>query len=134
MVRIYFWVWKNKKNLDSNIFIVYHGFIRLKNFLRVKNMDKTQIPSEAEILKMSLMLKIVSDSTRVKILFAIKNKPKSVNDIVAVVGASQSAVSHQLKLMRGVNIVETKRDGNKIYYCLSDNKISKMLDIARSRI
>lgn len=97
-------------------------------------MDKTLIPSEAEILKMSLMLKIMSDSTRVKILFAIKNKPKSVNEIVTMVGVTQSAVSHQLKLLRGVNIVETKRDGNKIYYCLSDSKISKMLDIARSRI
>ena len=96
-------------------------------------MDKTVIPSETEILKLSLMLKVISDSTRVKILFAIKNKPKSVNEIVTLVGSTQSNVSHQLSILRGVNIVETKRDGNKIYYCLSDNKISKMLDIAKSR-
>lgn len=97
-------------------------------------MEQTLIPSETDILKMSVMLKIMSDATRIKILFAIKNKPKSVTEIVTQVGATQSAVSHQLSIMRGVNIVETKREGNKIYYCLSDTNISKMLDIARSRV
>lgn len=97
-------------------------------------MDKTLIPSEAEIFKISLMLKVMSDSTRVKILFAIKNKPKSVNEIVEIVDATQSAVSHQLSILRGVNIVETEKVGNKVFYFLSDKKVSKMLDIARARI
>lgn len=103
-------------------------------FYKDNCMDQTLIPSETDILKMSVMLKIMSDATRIKILFAIKNKPKSVTEIVTQVGATQSAVSHQLSIMRGVNIVETKREGNKIFYCLSDNNISKMLDIAKSRV
>ena len=87
-----------------------------------------------DIMKMSLFIKVLSDSTRLKILFAIKKKPKSVSEIVECVGASQSAVSHQLSIMRGVNIVDTKRDGNKIYYLLADEKISKILDIVKSHI
>lgn len=97
-------------------------------------MDKNKIPSEMDIMKMSLFLKVMADSTRVKILFSIKDKPKSVNEIVDCVGATQSAVSHQLRIMRNVNIVETMRNGNKIYYSLADNQISKILDIVKIHI
>ncbi|MBE7082114.1 MAG: winged helix-turn-helix transcriptional regulator [Clostridiales bacterium] len=97
-------------------------------------MEKTTTPSEIEIMKMSLFVKVMADSTRMKILFAIKQKPKSVSEIVEIVGATQSAVSHQLSIMRGVNIVDTKRDGNKIYYKLADSQISKILDIVKSHI
>lgn len=97
-------------------------------------MVKNNIPNEMDIMKMSLFLKVMADSTRVKILFAIKQKPKSVNEIVEIVGATQSAVSHQLSIMRNVNIVETTREGNKIFYSLADNQISKILDIVQSHI
>lgn len=97
-------------------------------------MDKFKIPNEMDVMKMSLFLKVLADSTRVKILFSIKDKPKSVNEIVEIVGATQSAVSHQLSIMRNVNILETKRDGNKIYYFLADTQISKILDIVKSHI
>lgn len=97
-------------------------------------MDKFKIPNEMDIMKMSLFLKVMADSTRVKILFSIKDKPKSVNEIVELVGATQSAVSHQLKIMRNVNIVETSRNGNKIFYSLADAQISKILDIVKTHI
>ncbi len=97
-------------------------------------MDKNNVPSELDIMKISLFLKVMADSTRVKILFAIKQKPKSVNEIVDFVGATQSAVSHQLSIMRNVNIVETTRKGNKIYYSLVDDQISKILDIVKAHI
>jgi len=96
-------------------------------------MDRT-MPTELEIMKMSLFMKVIADSTRVKILFAIKDKPKSVFEIQELVGATQSAVSHQLSLMRRVNIVETKREGNKIYYSLIDGSIAKVLDIVKKHI
>ena len=97
-------------------------------------MDNKKMPSELEVMKMSLFMKVMADSTRVKILFAIKNKPKSVTEIQDLVGATQSAVSHQLSLMRRVNIVSTKRDGNKIYYSLADDGIEKVLDIVKKHI
>lgn len=97
-------------------------------------MSNIVMPSELDVMKMSLFLKVLADSTRVKILFAIKRKPKSVNEIVDAVGATQSAVSHQLSIMRKVNIVDTKREGNKIIYSLVDNQISKILDIVQSHI
>ncbi len=97
-------------------------------------MDNKKMPTELEVMKMSLFIKVMADSTRVKILFAIKDKPKSVAEIQELVGATQSAVSHQLSLMRRVNIVSTKRDGNKVYYSLADSGICKVLDIVKNHI
>ena len=96
-------------------------------------MDK-KMPSELEVMKMSLFMKVMSDSTRVKILYAIKDKPKSVYEIQQLGGMSQSAVSHQLALLRGIDVVSTSRDGNKIYYSLTDSGISNILDIVKKHI
>ena len=93
-----------------------------------------KMPTEFEITKVTLFLKIMADTTRAKILFAIKNGPKSVAEIQELVGATQSAVSHQLSLMRRVKIVSTKRDGNKIFYSLVDSEIAKILEIAKNHI
>ena len=97
-------------------------------------MDRRTMPSELEVMKMSLFMKVMSDSTRVKILFAIKDKPKSVYEIQELVDATQSAVSHQLSIMRKLNIVDTTRDGNKIFYELSDKNVAKILDIVKNNI
>lgn len=93
-----------------------------------------KIPNELEVMKMSLFLKVMADSTRVKILFAIKEKEKSVAQIQEIVGASQSAVSHQLSILRKLNVVSTKREGNKIFYSLTDDGIAKVLDIVYNHI
>lgn len=95
---------------------------------------KDKMPSELEIMKMSLFMKVLSDSTRVKILFAIKDKPKSVFEIQNLVGMSQSAVSHQLSLLRGIDIVTTTRKKNQIFYELSDKGVRDILNIALKRV
>lgn len=92
-------------------------------------MSKDKMPTELDVIKISLFLKVMADSTRVKILYSIKNKPKSVSEIQELVGATQSAVSHQLSILRKLNVVSTKRDGNKIYYSLTDGGIENVLDI-----
>ena len=79
-------------------------------------------------------MKVLSDSTRVKILFSIKNTQKSVYEIQEDINMSQSATSHQLALLRGIDIVGTKRDGNKIYYYLKDDSVKKILEIIKNRI
>lgn len=97
-------------------------------------MGKSTLPNEIDIMKTSLYLKIMSDSTRLKILYALRNKQRSVLDIADVVNATQSAVSHQLSIMKKFNILSTKREGNKIFYFLSDSKVLKILDIVQSRM
>ena len=90
---------------------------------------KDNIPSELEVMRMSILMKVLSDASRLKILFTILKKPKSVQQIETSVHMTQSAVSHQLSLLRKAEIVETNRDGNKIYYSIKDKGIVDLLKL-----
>jgi hypothetical protein len=85
------------------------------------------IPSEEVINNMSVFLKALSDSTRIKILFILVDSEYCVGDIASKVGMSDSAVSHQLQLLRQVNLVKNRREGKSIYYFLSDNHVKSVL-------
>jgi DNA-binding transcriptional ArsR family regulator len=67
--------------------------------------------------------KVLGDTTRVRILDALSRAELCVHDLAARVGISQSAVSHQLRLLRGMRLVRPRRDGRNIYYALDDDHI-----------
>ncbi len=93
---------------------------------------KRQIANEETISKMRDMLAIASDMTRLKILLALldeEKKEKSVGEIVDEIGASQSLVSHQLKVLKNFDLVSTRRDGKKIYYSLSDDHVQQLISV-----
>lgn len=97
--------------------------------------------NEKLIDKMSDTLKIAGDSTRLKILFTLldefdsENKhgreliEKCVNDIALQIGASQSLVSHQLKVLKDGDFVKTRKDSTKIYYSLKDEHVYEIIKI-----
>lgn len=72
-------------------------------------------------------LGIFGDSTRIKIISALSDEELCVCDISYLLGMTQSAVSHQLKLLRSARIVTTRREGKIIYYSLSDHHVKKIL-------
>lgn len=100
----------------------------------------------------SKIFKIMSDPTRLKILFSLLNDEKCVcecgkkncsecschacmiekcvGDIVNEVGESQSLVSHQLIVLRRANLVRTRKEGQKVYYSLSDGHVKELLNVA----
>ena len=75
------------------------------------------------------LFKIFSDQTRLRILKALCGGELCVCDIGAVLGASQSAVSHQLALLRASRMVSYRREGKTIYYRLADDHIGKLLEL-----
>lgn len=84
--------------------------------------------NDACIESMSLFLKALSDPTRIKILFILEEfEELSVGDIVSKVKMTDSAVSHQLRILRQVNLVKNRRDGKTIYYSLSDDHVKTVL-------
>jgi len=96
---------------------------------------------EAERAKSSMLIdevfqeisdfyKLFSDSTRLKILWALRSGPLCVCDLCAVVGMSQPAVSQQLRKLRDGRIVKSKRNGKVVYYSLDDEHIEAALDMA----
>jgi len=71
--------------------------------------------------------KILGDPTRVKILHALSKRELCVCDISAVIALGQSAVSHQLRLLRGARLVKHRKEGKMVWYSLDDEHISLLL-------
>lgn len=68
----------------------------------------------------------LSDATRLKVLYALIEGPLCVGDLAVVAGVSQSAMSHQLKLLKTRGLVKPRRAGNTIYYSLDDHHVAQL--------
>ena len=93
-----------------------------------------QMPQDSIIDEMESLLNIASDFTRLKIMYAISEGERSVGDIVAEVGASQSLVSHQLKILRRANLVTVRREGTRVYYQLADDHVIALLNVVYEHV
>ena len=97
------------------------------------NVMKSKFPDENVLCKMRDMLSIVSDITRLKIMFTLlddNENEKCVSEIVEATGASQSLVSHQLKTLKDFDLVSTRKDGKKVYYALKDDHVRQLISVA----
>lgn len=82
------------------------------------------LPPDALLELVIKTFQALSDPTRVRILYALIKGPLCVRDLAIVAGVSESATSHQLRLLRDRNIVRAQRDGNLIYYSLNDPHVA----------
>ncbi len=83
--------------------------------------------SKELLFGLSEFYKIFGDPTRLRILDLLLNKPLCVNEISQSLGISQSAISHQLKLLRLSNLVKTEKMGKNVLYSISDDHIKIIL-------
>ncbi|MDV2495141.1 MAG: metalloregulator ArsR/SmtB family transcription factor [bacterium] len=82
---------------------------------------------EATTLGLAEIFRVLGDPTRVRILHALAASELCVCDLAAILGMSQSAVSHQLRLLRSLRLVRHRREGRMVYYALDDDHIEKLL-------
>lgn len=87
---------------------------------------KAEPPSES-LLELSELFKVFSDPGRLRILSALSESELCVCDLQEVLSASQSAVSHQLAMLRAARLVRTRRDGKTVYYSLADSHVRAIL-------
>lgn len=92
------------------------------------------MPSVETLYELADFFKIFGDSTRVSILFAIEREEMCVCDVAALLGMTKSAVSHQLKILRGANLVRYRKSGKNVYYTLSDDHVRDIIDKALEHI
>lgn len=78
--------------------------------------------------------KALGDASRLKILWALEYEEMCVCDLAALLGISESAVSHQLRLLRTLRLVKNRRDGTILYYRLADEHVSQLVRIAMEHI
>lgn len=95
---------------------------------------KEQMPDEAELFSLAELFKVFSDSTRIQIMCALLKKELCVFDITSLLGVSQSAVSHQLRLLRSSHLVKTRRDGKNIFYSLDDDHVGAIIQMGLDHI
>ena len=85
------------------------------------------IPPEEEIVDLAEFFKIFGDATRLKILYVLYGSEMCVYDIAAFLGMTQSAISHQLRVLKQLDLVKYRRDGKTVYYSLADDHIVTIL-------
>jgi len=76
------------------------------------------------------IFKALADPTRVRILHALSHAELCVGDLAAVLEMSESAVSHQLRLLRGLRVVRARRDGKLIFYALDDEHVARLFQLS----
>ena len=90
---------------------------------------KSNMLEESILLNVSENFKIFGDLTRIKILQALYLKELCVCDISAVLGANQSTISHQLRILRVKNLVKFRKEGKMAYYSLADEHVVKIIEM-----
>ncbi len=90
---------------------------------------KKYVVSEKDMKNMLNILSALKDKTRLKIVFALMTGKKCVSEIVTEVEMTQSAVSHQLNFLKNCNLVSSIKEGNKVYYMISDEHVKKVVDM-----
>lgn len=91
---------------------------------------RKNMPAQEEIEAVCAGFKAISEPSRFKILLALRQGEMCVYHIVQAVGGTQSAVSHQLRILRDNRIIKARRDGQNIVYSLADAHIVAVLELA----
>ena len=87
-----------------------------------------EMPEEELLFDLAELFKIFGDSTRVKILFVLFEAEMCVCDIAQLLGMTQSAISHQLKILKQSKLVKYRREGKTVFYTLADSHVRTILD------
>ena len=95
---------------------------------------REEMPEEDPVYEVSELFKVFGDSTRARIICALTVSELCVCDLSAVLGMSQSAISHQLRILKTARMVKNRRNGKVVYYSLADEHIKEIFDLAFTHV
>jgi DNA-binding transcriptional ArsR family regulator len=99
----------------------------------VEDVRQTLISDQAAVA-LAATFSVLGDPTRVRLLDALARRELCVCELAELIGSSESAVSHQLRLLRSLRLVRSRRSGRMIFYRLDDDHIRQLLDQSRRHI
>ncbi len=108
------------ENVQSCDFMYVHSDI-------VEKVQKS-MPDEEELYDLAELYKVFADSTRIKILYVLFESEMCVCDIAQLLEMSQSAISHQLRVLKQSKLVKFRRDGKTIFYSLADDHVRTIMN------
>ena len=95
-----------------------------KDLLKIVN---EKLPSETELYDLAELFKVFGDSTRIRILFVLFEAEVCVCDLAEALGMTQSAISHQLRILKQNKLVKNRREGKSIFYSLADEHVRTII-------
>ena len=93
-----------------------------------------QSDREEAVYELAELFKIFGDPTRIRILYAMLDTERCVNDIAGLLEMSQSSVSHQLRILKASKLVKSRRDGKSVFYSLDDDHVRSILSMGMDHV
>ncbi len=113
---------KNRRGTNTNDLCM----VRTVHIDRIKQAGRESIP-ESDLLRLALIFKVMGDPTRLRIITALQGGEMCVCDLAAYLNLTESAVSHQLRRLRELNLIKNRREGQILFYSLDDNHVEDLL-------
>ena len=92
------------------------------------------LPEETELYDLAELFKVFGDSTRIRILFVLFEAEVCVCDLAKALNMTQSAISHQLRILKQNKLVKSRREGKSIFYSLADDHVRTIINQGREHI
>lgn len=116
---------RDKEEMQCETIEVHDELVQIVN---------TNMPDEEELYDLAELFKVFGDSTRIRILFVLFEAEVCVCDLAAALNMTQSAVSHQLRILKQNKLVKSRREGKSIFYSLADGHVRTIIDQGREHI
>ena len=110
---------------------VCDGFEVHEDLLKIVN---ETLPEETELYDLAELFKVFGDSTRIRILFVLFEAEVCVCDLAKALNMTQSAISHQLRILKQNKLVKSRREGKSIFYSLADDHVRTIINQGRDHI
>ena len=101
----------------------------IKEAMPAPQPEALDMPDDEVLYELADLFRVFGDSTRIKILYALHDNELCVQDIANAVQLSQSAVSHQLRVLKDSKLVRFRREGKTVYYALDDDHVRSILSL-----
>lgn len=93
-----------------------------------------KLPAEEELYDLAELFKVFGDSTRIRILFVLLEAEVCVCDLAEALHMTQSAISHQLRILKQAKLVKSRREGRSVFYSLADGHVRTVIEQGREHI
>ena len=113
---------KNRRGTNTNDLCM----VRTVHIDRIKQAGRESI-QESYLLRLASIFKVMGDPTRLRIITALQGGEMCVCDLAAYLNLTESAVSHQLRRLRELNLIKNRREGQILFYSLDDNHVEDLL-------
>ena len=92
------------------------------------------MPDDGKLCDVAEFLKVFGNQTRIKIVFSLCKSEMCVCDLTKILNMTQSAVSHQLRILKQARLVKTRRDGKTVFYSICDDHVQKIFQCAMEHV